>query len=77
MGQDLHARVRVPVTTAVLGGEAEVPNLGGRRYPASYSSRDPERPSFRLKGKGMPLVGKRHEFGATCSRDVESDFLAS
>ena len=29
-GQDLYSKVRVPVTTAVLGGEAEVPNLGGK-----------------------------------------------
>ena len=62
-GQDLHARIRVPVTTAVLGGEAEVPNLGGRpirlRVPAGTQNGQ----VFRLKGKGMPLVGKPNEFG--------------
>ena len=29
-GHDLHVKVRVPVTTAVLGGQAEVPNLAGK-----------------------------------------------
>ena len=62
-GQDLYARVRVPVTTAVLGGEAEVPNLGGKpirlRIPAGTQNGQ----VFRLKGKGMPIVGKPGEFG--------------
>ena len=35
-GQDLHAKVRVPVTTAVLGGEAEVPNPAASRFGCAY-----------------------------------------
>ena len=62
-GQDLHAKVRVPVTTAVLGGEAEVPNLGGKplrlRIPAGTQNGQ----VFRLKGHGMPFVGKPGEHG--------------
>jgi DnaJ-class molecular chaperone len=62
-GQDLHARVRIPVTTAVLGGEAEVPNLAGKPIRLRIPSGTQNGQVFRLKGKGMPLVGKPNEFG--------------
>ena len=42
-GHDLYAKVRVPVTTAVLGGEAEVPNLGRKTCPPEDSADDAER----------------------------------
>jgi DnaJ-class molecular chaperone len=61
-GQDLHTKVPVPLTTAVLGGEAEVPTLTG-----SVRLRVPELTQqgqvFRLKGHGMPAVGKPNDRG--------------
>jgi len=62
-GQDLYAKIRVPVTTAVLGGEAEVPNLGGKPIRLRIPPGTQNGQVFRLKGKGMPLVGKSDEFG--------------
>jgi curved DNA-binding protein len=62
-GQDLHAKVRVPVTTAVLGGEAEVPNPGGKPIRLRIPPGTQNGQVFRLKGKGMPMVGKPGEFG--------------
>jgi DnaJ-class molecular chaperone len=62
-GQDLHAKVRVPVTTAVLGGEAEVPNPGGKPIRLRVPPGTQNGQVFRLKGKGMPIVGKPDEFG--------------
>ena len=38
-GRDLHTRVAVPVTTAVLGGEADVPTLGGGRLRLKIPAR--------------------------------------
>jgi curved DNA-binding protein len=61
-GADLHARVGVPVTTAVLGGEAQVPTLTGSvrlKIPETTQSGQ----VFRLKGHGMPAVGKPDERG--------------
>ena len=62
-GQDLHAKVRVPVTTAVLGGEAEVPNLGGKPLRLKIPAGTQNGQVFRLKGHGMPLIGKPDEHG--------------
>lgn len=61
-GSDLRTRVAVPVTTAVLGGEANVPTITG-----SVRLKIPETTQngqiFRLKGHGMPTVGKPDERG--------------
>jgi curved DNA-binding protein len=62
-GQDLHTKVRVPVTTAVLGGEADVANPGGKPIRLRIPSGTQNGQVFRLKGKGMPLIGKPNEFG--------------
>ena len=62
-GQDLHAKVRVPVTTAVLGGEAEVASPAGKPIRLRIPGGTQNGQVFRLKGKGMPLVGKPNEFG--------------
>ena len=61
-GNDLQASVAVPVTTAVLGGEAQVPTVTG-----SVRLKIPEGTQngqvFRLKGHGMPQVGKPDDRG--------------
>ncbi len=62
-GQDLHAVVRVPVTIAVLGGEAEVPTLGGRPVRLKIPETTQSGQVFRLKGHGMPAAGKPAQFG--------------
>jgi curved DNA-binding protein len=54
---DLHTTVAVPLTTAVLGGEAQVPTINGSvrlKIPETTQSGQ----VFRLKGHGMPVVGK-------------------
>ncbi|MBI3954122.1 MAG: DnaJ domain-containing protein [Chloroflexi bacterium] len=54
-GADLYVDVPVPVTTAVLGGEAQVPTLTGRLAlripPETQNGR-----GFRLTGQGMPRL---------------------
>lgn len=54
-GDDLHTDVLVPLTMAVLGGEAKVPTLKGNlalKIPAETQNGR----SFRLKGQGMPTL---------------------
>jgi curved DNA-binding protein len=62
-GRDLYTRVPVPVTTAVLGGEAEVTTLAGKSLRLKIPPTTQNAQVFRLKGHGMPAVSKPEETG--------------
>jgi DnaJ-class molecular chaperone len=62
-GQDLYVKVTVPVTTAVLGGEATVPTLAGSTLRLKVPELTRAGRVFRLRGHGMPTVGKSSEKG--------------
>jgi DnaJ-class molecular chaperone len=62
-GRDLYTRVQVPLTTAVLGGEAEVPTLSGKSLRLKIPPTTQMGQTFRLKGHGMPVTGKPDEHG--------------
>jgi curved DNA-binding protein len=67
-GRDLYTKVAVPVTTAVLGGEANVQTIAGKparlRIPAFTQNGQ----VFRLKGYGMPMTGKTDQHGDLYAR---------
>jgi DnaJ-class molecular chaperone len=67
-GDNLRTEVDVPVTTAALGGEVEVPTPSGRvalRIPPETQSGR----SFRMRGQGMPkLRGKKGDRGDLLAR---------
>ncbi len=56
-GQDLYVTVAVPMTTAVLGGQVEVPTLGDSTARLRVPKLTQNGQVFRLKGYGMPAVG--------------------
>jgi curved DNA-binding protein len=56
-GDDLSVKVPIPVTTAVLGGEAQVPTITGSVRLKVPETTQPGQ-IFRLKGHGMPVIGK-------------------
>ena len=62
-GRDLYTHVTVPLTTAVLGGEAEVQTLSGKPVRLKIPPTTQNGQVFRLKGHGMPAVGKPDEHG--------------
>jgi curved DNA-binding protein len=62
-GRDLYIRVAVPLTTAVLGGEVDVHTLGGKTLRLRIPPTTQQGQVFRLKGHGMPAVGKPDERG--------------
>jgi DnaJ-class molecular chaperone len=57
-GKDLYTKVHVPLTTAVLGGEADVPTLAGKTLRLKVPSTTQNGQTFRLKGHGMPTTNK-------------------
>ena len=61
--RDVYTRTRVPVTTAVLGGEVDVvtPEAKTLRLKVPPGTQSGQR--FRLRGHGMPSVGKADDRG--------------
>jgi DnaJ-class molecular chaperone len=62
-GRDLYAKVPVPLTTAVLGGEVEVTTLVGKVLRLKIPPTTQQGQVFRLKGHGLPTSGKPAEPG--------------
>ncbi|MEQ1729709.1 MAG: DnaJ C-terminal domain-containing protein, partial [Vicinamibacterales bacterium] len=57
-GKDLYTKVQIPLTTAVLGGEAEVPTLAGKSLRLKVPGMTQNGQTFRLKGHGMPSTNR-------------------
>jgi curved DNA-binding protein len=62
-GRDLYTRVPVPLTTAVLGGEADVVTVNGKPLRLKVPATTQNGQVFRLKGHGMPTAGKPDQTG--------------
>jgi len=62
-GRDLYTRVAVPLTTAVLGGEADVPTVNGKPVRLKVPATTQNGQVFRLRGHGMPTAGKPDQSG--------------
>ena len=54
-GADIHCRVPIPMTTAVLGGAIEVPTVDGGRARLTIPAGTQSGNQFRLRGKGMSV----------------------
>ena len=63
-GDDLRARVTVPLTTMLLGGQAVVPTPDGRRLALTIPPGAQDGRTFRLRGQGMPVAGNPGERGS-------------
>jgi DnaJ-class molecular chaperone len=72
-GRDLYTRVAVPLTVAVLGGEVDVPALGGRtlrlKVPAGHAER-PDLPPART-GHGAGRQSRRAQATFMPTVDVQ------
>ena len=61
-GDDLYTEIKIDLYTAVLGGEVEVNTISGKVLLAIPAGTQPGR-SFRLTGKGMPLLKNKGKYG--------------
>ncbi|MEK9672062.1 MAG: molecular chaperone DnaJ [Rhodospirillaceae bacterium] len=55
-GTDIHCRVPIPMTTATLGGQIEVPTIEGKLARISIPEGTPTGHQLRLAGKGMSVM---------------------
>lgn len=55
-GADIYCRMPIPMTTAALGGSAEVPTIDGGRARISMPAGTQTGKQFRLRGKGMSVL---------------------
>lgn len=55
-GANLQCRVPIPMTTAALGGQVEVPTIDGNRARITVPAGTQTGAQFRLKGKGMSVL---------------------
>lgn len=55
-GANLFGRVPIPMTTAALGGEIEVPTIGGKKTKIKIPAGTQTGQQFRLKSLGMPVL---------------------
>jgi molecular chaperone DnaJ len=55
-GADLHCRVPISIVTAALGGDFEVPAIGGSATRVKVPAGTQTGRRFRLHGKGMPVL---------------------
>ena len=67
-GRDVYVRVPIPVTTAVLGGEVQAPTLAGKPVRLRIPPLTQNGQLFRLKGYGMPAIGKPNDTGDAYAR---------
>ena len=62
-GRDLYMRAAMPLATAVLGGEVEVPTIEGRKVRLKVPAGTQEGQVFRIRGQGMPSLGNGSDRG--------------
>ena len=55
-GADIHCRAPIPMTTAALGGDIEVPTIDGGRARITLPEGTQTNRQFRIKGKGMRVL---------------------
>jgi molecular chaperone DnaJ len=59
-GSDIFCRIPIPMTTAALGGEIDVPTIDGGKAKMKIPAGTQSGHQFRLKAKGMSVMRSEH-----------------
>jgi molecular chaperone DnaJ len=71
-GSTIYCAVPIPMTTAALGGDIEVPTIGGGRARVSIKQGTQTGTQFRLRGKGMPVLNSAQVGAMIIEASVET-----
>lgn len=71
-GSNLYCRVPIPLTTAALGGQIEVPTIEGKRARLQIPESTQTGHRFRLRGKGMTELHGHNRGDMFCEIVVET-----
>ncbi|MGH6903458.1 MAG: molecular chaperone DnaJ [Geminicoccaceae bacterium] len=71
-GTHLHCRIPIPLTTAALGGQIEVPTIDGKRARLQIPESTQTGHRFRLRGKGMSELHGHNRGDMFCEIVVET-----
>lgn len=73
-GDDLIKKIRVPISTAVLGGEVEVETIDGKKLKLKIPPGTQDGTKLRIPGKGMPnLKGGRGDMYVEVHYNIPKD----
>jgi molecular chaperone DnaJ len=71
-GTNLYCRIPIPMTTAALGGQVEVPTIDGKRARLQIPESTQTAHRFRLRGKGMTELHGHNRGDMFCEIVVET-----
>jgi molecular chaperone DnaJ len=71
-GPNIYCQVPIPMTTAALGGDVEVPCVDGSRAKVTVPNGTQNGEQFRLRGKGMSVLRSRNRGDMYIEMEVET-----
>jgi len=69
--QNIFCQIPISITTAILGGEVEVPTIDGKKARLNIPAGTQSETQFRLKGKGMSILRQNRRGDMYIETNVE------
>jgi len=69
--ENIYCNIPISITTAILGGEIEVPTIEGKKARLAIPPGTQSQTQFRLRGKGMSVIRQKHRGDMYIETSVE------